>query len=93
MTICSAQGSTSSSDSFLDSSVLRSFVWLRRFLNFIGRDSSDIDGDDDIEMKDEQDNSNNKENNYEKGKDEREENLIKQNEEYFHLKYELRYFV
>ena len=56
------------------------------------RDSADIDGDDDIEMKDEQ-NNNNEENNIEKEKDEREENLIKQNEEYFHLKYELRYFV
>ena len=55
------------------------------------RDSADIDGDDDVEMEDIQDN--NEKNSIEKEKDEREENLIKNNEEYFHLKYELRYFV
>ena len=50
------------------------------------RNSDDIDGDDDdIEMKDEINEKNEKEN--------REDKMAKINEEYFHLKYELRYFV
>ena len=56
------------------------------------RDSADIDGedDDDVEMKEE--NKDNKdENNFEEH--EREERINEINEEYFHLKYELRYFV
>ena len=53
------------------------------------RDSADIDGEeDDIEMKEE---NNNAQNNNEK--ENIEDKIIKMNEEYFHLKYELRYFV
>jgi len=51
------------------------------------RDSADIDGEEDVEMTKE-DNSKEDEN-----KEKREENIIKMNEEYFHLKYEMRYFV
>ena len=54
------------------------------------RDSADIDGDDDIEMKDNKDENNDKDDNE---KEDRESKMIKMNEEYFHLKYELRYFV
>ena len=57
------------------------------------RDSADIDGDGDYE---EEENNNDKKN--EEGKSNKEENDIenrinKVNEDYFHLKYELRYFV
>ena len=53
------------------------------------RDSADIDGEEeDIEMKEE---NNNAQNNNEK--ENIEDKISKMNEEYFHLKYELRYFV
>ena len=57
------------------------------------RDSADIDGDDDVEMEEENDNINDKNDKDEKENDEREDKMSKMNEEYFHLKYELRYFV
>ena len=58
------------------------------------RDSADIDGegeDDDVEMKDECNNDNN--DNKMIDDDKEEDKMSKMNEEYFHLKYELRYFV
>ena len=60
------------------------------------RDSADIDNDsdDDYEMKEEnKDNNNNEDKEEEDNKDDRKEKINKMNEEYFHLKYELRYFV
>ena len=61
------------------------------FKTYSARDSADIDGDGDYE-----ENNNDKKN--EEGKSNKEENDIenrinKVNEDYFHLKYELRYFV
>ena len=54
------------------------------------RDSADIDGDGDLEDGEEKKNEDKKN---DKEKKEIEERINKVNEDYFHLKYELRYFV
>ena len=57
------------------------------------RDSADIDGEGVFEDEKENENDNNKDNETEDEENEIEDRINKVNEEYFHLKYELRYFV
>ena len=56
------------------------------------RDSADIDGEEDEDL-DKKDNKNEDEINEENEQKEINERINKVNDEYFHLKYELRYFV
>ena len=56
------------------------------------RDSADIDGDGDYEEEEEDKSSENKDNK-DQNEDDIEKRINQVNEDYFHLKYELRYFV